>query len=78
MAEKENDSVATGILPVVPNRQAGSLSHQPISSVGCHCWLVQQCFLSSFSKVVPEWSRTAGQASSGTHMTILDYFGELL
>jgi hypothetical protein len=25
--EKENDLVATGILPVIPNGQAGSLSH---------------------------------------------------
>jgi hypothetical protein len=47
--EKENDLVATGILPVIPNRQAGSLSHRPMSGVGCHCWLAQQCFLSSFS-----------------------------
>ena len=43
MAEK-NDLVATGILPVI-RRQAGSLSHRPIS---------------------------------GTHMSIRDYFRELL
>ena len=23
-------------LPVIPNRQAGSLSHRPMSGVGCH------------------------------------------
>jgi len=41
MAEKENDLVATGILPVIPNRQAGSLSDQSISGVGCHWRLAQ-------------------------------------
>jgi hypothetical protein len=34
MAENQKDLVATGILPVIPNRQAGSLSHQSVS--GAH------------------------------------------
>jgi hypothetical protein len=37
MAVKENDLVATGILPVISNRQAGSLSHQSISGAETHC-----------------------------------------
>jgi hypothetical protein len=44
-AEKVKDLVATGILPVMLNRQAGSLSHQAIS---------------------------------GTHMSIREYFRELV
>jgi len=36
MTEKENDLVATGILPVIPNRQAGSLSHQSVLGTDTH------------------------------------------
>jgi hypothetical protein len=36
MTEKENDLVATGILPVIPNRQAGSLSHQSALGTDTH------------------------------------------
>jgi hypothetical protein len=38
--EKENGLVATGILPVIPNRrdrQAGSLSHQSKLGADTHC-----------------------------------------
>jgi hypothetical protein len=37
MAVQENDLVATGMLPVISNRQAGSLSHQSILGAETHC-----------------------------------------
>jgi hypothetical protein len=61
---EEYRDVKRGRIDDFPDRaalwRAGMMSLELVSILisGCHCWLVQQCFLAV---------RTAGQASSGTH-----------